>query len=68
MIIPEKLKLNKFRYVKLPRNADYFKRFGPADCPDSAFSEDNFSTPRSKTEELAELYDKYAEQMAKEQE
>lgn len=54
MIIPEKLKLNKFRLVLMPRNRDYFARYNnSSEIPDSAYGGDeNPSIQRSKLDQL----------------
>lgn len=38
--VPEKLKLNKFKLVAIPKNRDYFARFGFAKSPASSYSGD----------------------------
>lgn len=41
MYCPEKLKLNKFKGVKLPKNRDYMTRLGFHEMPASQFTGDD---------------------------
>lgn len=57
--INEKLKLNAFKDVRIPSNAEYFARYGFAVSPDSQYSGDEASPmPKNKTELFA-LMDEY---------
>lgn len=64
MLIPEKLKLNKFRLVKIPSNKDYFGRVGlqSAGSP-SMYSGDELVFPvQNKVDQIVEAdreYSKY---------
>lgn len=57
MLIPEKLKINRFRFVDIPKNSDYFARLGGQRPipPASAYVEDSEGIPRygNKTDILA---------------
>lgn len=39
--ISDKLKLNRFKFVSIPKNRDYFARFGFAKSPANSFSGDD---------------------------
>lgn len=57
MKVNDKLKLNKFRFVSIPKNADYFARLGGARpvAPNGAYSgETCISNNLSKVEQLYE--------------
>lgn len=59
MYIKDELKLNKFREVRIPSNAEYFARYGFTTSPDSQYSGDEDSPmPKNKTELFA-LMDEY---------
>lgn len=60
MYINDGLKLNKFREVRIPSNAEYFARYGFTASPDSQYSGDEDAPmPKNKTElfALMEEYD-----------
>ena len=61
MFVPDdKLKVNKFRIVAIPRPIEFMTRFGVANMPSSAFSGDELAPiPKDKVSMLAdaELYD-----------
>ena len=58
MVIPEKLKLNKFKLVVMPRNADYFARFGSSTPSESVYGGDeNPSRQESKLDQLNRTMD-----------
>lgn len=66
----EKMKVNKFHDVAIPRNAEYFARFGYAVSPSSEYSGDEPAPkPLLKTDLLADMdcYDamKQAEENSK---
>lgn len=61
MLIPEKLKLNKFKLVKIPSNKDYFGRVGlqSAGTP-SQYTGDEMATPtQSKIDQILEADREY---------
>ena len=64
MFVPdEKMKINKFRQVAIPKPIEYMQRFGTADMPSSAYSGDEFAPlPRNKVDMLADA-DRYDEMM-----
>lgn len=72
MVIEEKLKLNKFQQVSIPRPSDMFARMGFRAMPEGAYTGDEMMPNGNKIENLGEqvrLYEKYAaEQAAKEAE
>lgn len=72
MVIEEKLKLNKFQQVSIPRPSDMFARMGFRAMPESAYTGDEILPNGNKVENLGEqvrMYEKYAtEQAAKEAE
>lgn len=54
MFIPEKLKLNKFELVRIPRAKEYISRFGLNPSPASSYSGDDvISNGSNKVENLA---------------
>lgn len=54
MYIPEKMKLNKFRLCSIPRNRDYFVRYGFAEPGANSFSGDEVAPmPSNKIEQVA---------------
>lgn len=55
MFVPKSLKLNKFRFVTIPKNHTYFQRFGFGMTPQSAFSGDEKPLTGNKTDVLAEM-------------
>lgn len=55
MVIPEKLKLNKFKLVTIPRNSKYVERFGYGITPDKAFSGDQEMPEGNKTDILQQM-------------
>ena len=61
MYVPdEKMKINKFRVVAIPRPIEYMQRFGTGEMPSSSYSGDEFAPlPRDKVSMLvdAERYD-----------
>lgn len=66
----EKMKVNSFRQVAIPRNAEYFARYGYAVSPASLYTGDEPAPkPMNKTDILADMerYDamKQAEENAK---
>lgn len=66
MYVPdEKMKINKFRIVAIPKPIEYMKRFGTADMPSSSYSGDEFAPlPQSKVDMLADA-DRYDAMMQK---
>ena len=53
MYVPEKLKLNKFKLVRIPRPSEIVARFGLVNSPASKYSGDESSSPMlNKTEYL----------------
>lgn len=66
----EKMKVNRFHDVAIPRNAEYFARFGFAVSPGSNYSGDELApVPMNKTDMLVDMerYDamKQAEENSK---
>lgn len=55
MFIPNSLKLNKFRFVSIPKNCTYFQRFGFGVTPSSAFSGDELPLNGNKTDVLSQM-------------
>ena len=69
MVIEEKLKLNKFREVSIPKASDMFARLGYRNLPDNNYTGDAETFEGRKLDNLREqdeAYRKYAE--AKQQE
>lgn len=46
MKIPEKLKLNRFKYVRIPKNKDYFMKYGFQDISDDHYTGDEEILPQ----------------------
>lgn len=73
MYVNEKLKLNKFRYVAIPKPSEYFKRFGGMlPTGDSYTGEEVAVMPMSKVDMLGraadyDMYQQYAEHLQSEQ-
>lgn len=61
MLIPEKLKLNKFKLVKIPSNKDYFGRVGlQSPGTPSQYTGDKMGTPaQSKIDQILEADREY---------
>lgn len=53
MFINDKMKVNKFKLVAIPRNRDYFGRLGNNACPESMYSGDVFIPQGNKVDVLA---------------
>lgn len=66
MYVPdEKMKINKFRQVAIPKPIEYMQRFGSADMPSSSYSGDEFvPLPKNKVDMLADA-DRYDAMMQK---
>lgn len=66
MFVPDdKMKVNAFRLVAIPRPIEYMQRFGTADMPSSAYSGDEFAPlPKTKIDMLADA-DRYDAMMQK---
>lgn len=67
MYVPEKLKLNKFRDVRIPSPAEYFGRFGTSVPPVSEnrmTGDEDVMLNGRKTDILADMdaYDKYMQE------
>lgn len=45
MVIPDKMRLNRFQAVRIPNNCDFFARFGTSMPLDSQFSGDDELKP-----------------------
>lgn len=56
MFVPdEKMKINKFRVVAIPKPIEFMQRFGSADMPSSSYSGDEFAPlPKNKVDMLAD--------------
>ena len=70
MVIEEKLKLNKFQQVSIPRPSDMFARMGFRAMPESAYTGDEILPNGNKVETLGEqvdMYNKYAAEKAAEE-
>ena len=64
MYIPEDLKVNKFVAVKLPKNCDYFARFGFKNPTAQMYTGDNCAVmPQNKVDQIYD-YQRYVEMMA----
>lgn len=72
MYVPdEKMKINKFRQVAIPRPIEFMQRFGSAEVPSSSYSGDEFAPlPRNKVDMLAdaERYDAMMQKVEQEKE
>lgn len=68
MIIPEKLKLNQFKLVKIPTNKEYFGRVGLTSAGTPAqYSGDEFARPeQSKVDQILEADREYAKYLQSE--
>lgn len=67
MYIPEELKVNKAVDVHLPSNEVYFGRFGSASVGENLYTGDEVARmEQNKVDEL-EAYQRYAQQMAREE-
>lgn len=67
MVIEEKLKLNKFQQVSIPRPSDMFARLGFRSMPESAYTGDEILPSGNKVENLGKqvrMYEKYAAEEA----
>lgn len=61
----ENMKVNAFHQVAIPRNAEYFARYGYAASPEALYSGDELApTPKNKTDILADMerYDQMKQQ------
>ena len=59
----EKMKVNKFRIVAIPRPIEFMARFGVANMPSSSFSGEEFAPiPKNKVDMLADA-DQYDHMM-----
>lgn len=59
----EKMKVNKFRIVAIPRPIEFMARFGVAEIPNSSYSGDEFAPiPQNKVDMLADA-DRYDQMM-----
>lgn len=63
MFVPEKNKLNKFKLVRIPKNREYFSRFGAAVAPAAQYTGDDDPGLVSgrKIDQIADMaaYDEY---------
>lgn len=66
MVIPEKMKLNKFRDCAIPSNREYFQRLGFVAPPEGSFTGDEKAPMPMNPVESAADYERYVEQMAAE--
>lgn len=56
MYVCEKLKLNKFRDVKIPANKDYFQRLGLTTTPTGEYSgDDSAPMPQTKIQSIEDI-------------
>lgn len=57
MFVVEKLKLNKFVHVEIPKKSDYFARLAglSVNIPSSAYSGDEMPPKGNKTDILAQM-------------
>ena len=61
----EKMKINRFRVVAIPRPVEFMQRFGTAEMPSSSYSGDEYAPlPRNKVDMLADA-ERYDEMMQK---
>lgn len=54
MYVPEKLKLNKFRAVRIPSKAEYMQRFGLVETKQEYTGDETYHQER-KTEQMAQV-------------
>lgn len=69
MYTHEKMKLNKFRNVRIPTNTEYFARYGASDPSLGKYTEEAQPLAQDKVSAIAEgsrLYEEYARQMEQE--
>lgn len=65
MYVPEKLKLNKFRLVRIPRNREYFGKFGKVN-PSGSYADpdaDVIPTFQQKLDAIAAEFEQYRSEM-----
>ena len=68
MVIEEKMKLNKFQQVSIPKPSDMFARLGFRQTPASEFAGDQTLPTGNKVDQLGEqmkMYEQYAEEEAR---
>lgn len=53
MYVPEKLKLNKFKVVAIPKKGDYFKRYGENNVPLPTTGDEIAPHAERKTDSMA---------------
>lgn len=63
MYCPEKLKLNRFKHIRIPDNAVYFGRVGQVQASPELFSGEKevLPTMRQKLDSIAEEFDRWRE-------
>lgn len=66
MYVPdEKMKINKFRIVAIPKPIEFMQRFGSAEMPSSSYSGEEYAPlPKNKVDMLADA-DAYDAMMQK---
>lgn len=56
MYVTEKMKLNRFKDVRIPSNSDYFSRSGGAVLPPSQYTGDDVAVmPQSKVQSIVDM-------------
>lgn len=54
MYIPDKLKLNRYKTVRIPTNRDYFEKYGKCDLSRCSFTgDDDYPLPSRKLDEIS---------------
>ena len=67
----EKMKINKFRLVAIPRNCEYMQRFGASVAPSNMYTGDEYAPlPKNKVDMLADAdaYDAMMQRVEQEKE
>ena len=68
MVIEERLKLNRFQQVSIPKPSDMFARLGGRITPATEYSGEEVLQQSNKVEQLGEqmkMYEQYAEEEAR---
>lgn len=67
MFIPEKMKLNRFQHVNIPKNRSYFSRYGFNNMDENSYTGDEVAPPsRSKIDTLALMDERDKELLSQE--
>lgn len=66
MLIPKKLKLNKFRHVDIPKNREYFARYGNFNTMDINYTGDDVAPiGQSKIDQIMVADAEYRQYLSK---